>query len=236
MEIASGKQYKMEPALVRNMPFLSRKRTRVLKRLNETQPANVVNLFLCRGAWLQDIVLELSNDTIDLLVDTFLSKPEEIIRFLHCAGHALDNDLEVRTVLSYWSVLRDALSYRTDVQEGLMRQTGFAIYDQIMKAVNAARSHHADFMSRRDISSLTGEQREQFAAVLSLYVTAIPDLDVALWKMPVDLVRLAMSRPDRVHDILEFQHSRDLAIFDIDAELVTMFLDTPAAALTAGLL
>jgi hypothetical protein len=223
----------IEPALIRHLPFLSRRRIDVLQRLLALLDPEVVENVFTRDSALSRVVIGMSSRTLELLVDTFALNGINAVRFLRSVERYGESESETRALLSYWDTLTDLSLHQLllDSTTPACKVTRSAV----QSAFTAAQSQHPDFMID-DVSVLTGESRAKFAAMLTLFASTITGANSHVAMIPRDITGLLMSRPESALNIVNFQRSLAMPFEDLDATLVQTFLDNPSPALSSGLL
>lgn len=236
----------LEPALIRHFPFLSRRRTAALEKFDEAlrrDSDNVLNMRIntIKHTPFGNLIVSYSSRTLEMMMNKYAIDDHDqpsgwgydgIMYFARSDFHIRGDEMTTRAVLDYWGAVAAGMPDCDLYSRHFWRDRDSTA---LVPAFTAARSCSPYFMD--DVTKLTGEKRQQFAAIVTLFVSTIEDGQLTgLGLIPRALTDLVMNRPDRIQDILQYQRERGINIFDMQADAVAEYLDSPAPALSIGML
>ena len=239
-----------DPAALRHLPFFSRRRRSALTAINEyiehdahEKGFNVLvaykNKMVPVTKPARKMLPKFSTLTLEMINDYFdSSQGVGIIHFLTSGARVNCDEMLVRAMLAYRDVIKSALPPDDESLNQERRGVTQEIYrSDIHTAVRIAKSSARELFRYEDVSMLEDELRSGFEALLVVLVSSFSaSRFTGKEHLSQRMANLIGSRPDRAHDIVQYQRDRGLELREMSASAVKEYLDTPAASLNQGLL
>lgn len=231
-----------DPALVRHMPFFSKRRKRVLERLETTVGGSYKrkNTPYFQTVNLKRAVEEMSTRTLEIALDHFGGEHQPImIRFFICAEQYFPSvhskrpdEMLVRAVLSYRDAFEKVIP--DDRAKYLFTSPEAAGIDA-REVFRMAKSSHGEFLSYEDLSAMDGDVRVRFEAMLMILAFNMFETEEQAY-ISNRMTEVIIGHADRVDDILQYQRDRSLTLRTMEEDALREYLDTPSPSLGSGML
>lgn len=228
-----------DPAALRYLPFLSRRRRSAVAAINEhikadSQAAGV------NGLVIDGTKIAPFGEPVEKIIPRYSTRTLEMINSYFDATHGVETVNFLKAGANDELLIRAGLSYREVIESALTDDEDFSIrryWSGLASVFRAAKSSDREFFRYQDLSAMEGELRTEFEALL---IVLVSNLRSRRWDdstyMSQRLANLIRSRPERAHDIVQYQRDRDLELKDMSASAVKEYLDGPVVSLNRGML